>query len=306
MKYVFCVQRRNRAIEASKIVRLDSSIIVGKMTIGQSRLLAIAAELVSNPTLICLDDPLSGLDEINALLVMDVLRRIAHRQHSPTTIVMSVAQHGHCLLRGVNQLVILADSKMTFCRDISALSSHVSRTVASSPGHPGVGADADLRAIEDKIAFALSEVESKISAFEETEVSPAGEWKKGIDKSIAEFCVNLNAKLRDVLGNDYEEGDPVVFSSITAADSQQSSGSNSISGNAVLTPVKSSDRTESGAILNSADRASKSRRQLRQGQGGGFVRAPKKTADEFAALTSRSKQNQINNVSAFVVISSCR
>lgn len=112
----------NRAKDAAKLAGLDRSSKLIILNKAQTRLLSICAELVGNPTLICLDDPLSGLDEIGASQVLDVLSHISRRQHSSTTVVYCSNQPGHCILKGVNRLIVLAGSKMVFNQDISELS----------------------------------------------------------------------------------------------------------------------------------------------------------------------------------------
>ena len=112
----------NRARDAAKLTGLDTQTKLGTLTTGQIRLLSIAAELVGNPTLLLLDDPLSGLDEINALQIIETLGRIARRQYASTTVIYSSKQPGHCLLRHVNHLIIFGGSRMLLSQDISSLS----------------------------------------------------------------------------------------------------------------------------------------------------------------------------------------
>lgn len=114
--------RSNRAQEAIRLTGLESSTRLRMLSAGHSCLLSIAAELVGNPTLLLLDDPLSGLDEISALQVIAVIGRIARRQYASTTVVFSCQQSGHCLLRHVSRLAIFGGNKLIFSQDISALS----------------------------------------------------------------------------------------------------------------------------------------------------------------------------------------
>eukprot|EP01031_Cornospumella_fuschlensis_P028342 gene28342-34218_t len=84
------IECRERARQAARVVSLDGTKRIGELSKAELRVLDIAAELVSNPTLICLLDPTEGLDASGKVEVMRVLRNIASRVTMPTTILYNV------------------------------------------------------------------------------------------------------------------------------------------------------------------------------------------------------------------------
>ena len=69
------IECRERARSAIRLVGLDGSTKIYHLTKGEMRLLDIASELVGHPTLICLMEPLLGLDASSALDIMRILYR---------------------------------------------------------------------------------------------------------------------------------------------------------------------------------------------------------------------------------------
>ena len=69
------IECRERARSAIRLVGLDGSTKIYHLTKGEMRLLNIASELVGHPTLICLMEPLLGLDASSALDIMRILFR---------------------------------------------------------------------------------------------------------------------------------------------------------------------------------------------------------------------------------------
>ena len=84
---------------------LDTEVGSGKHLLsgGQMRRLAIARALLRKPAVLLLDEPTTGLDEQNSLLVLDTLRRISDR----TTVVM--VSHRSEPLRASDHHLILKD-----------------------------------------------------------------------------------------------------------------------------------------------------------------------------------------------------
>jgi ABC-type multidrug transport system ATPase subunit len=330
---------RSRAVEAARIVGLDLGTKLQHLKMGQRVQLLIASELVGQPTLICLDDPLSGLDEFSAQEVIDSLTRIARRQYSPTTIVFTVSQPGHCLLRGVNRLIVFANAKVVFNRDISVLSitstasPHGKTTAPSSPETASnaprfsdfsrrspqptspllrpsaLGAEdahgymeqssgedtsnaSDVRYIEDQISLGLCSVETRLLAVAGDNVPQnillltqreAEQIVRSVCDELSMFIDKCVTRLGGTVENDNDTQE-IILSPITKQSSSILTKSTSSSSSSI------SSRGEN----HSADKA---RRQLRQGFGGGFVRAPKKTLDDVAILIWRSKHDLFNNVS---------
>lgn len=344
---------RSRAAEAARIVGLDIGVKLQDLRMGQHVQLLIAAELVGQPTLICVEDPLSGLDEPSAQEVVDALSRIARRQHSPTTVVFTVSQPGHCLLRGVNRLVVFANARVVLNKDISAitlplastsssrdkshtprspvLSPNGSRFGAFSPGSPqptlpllkssssGIGgggmnhdtvgspeqqhvaegddgsAASDIRYIEDQICLALCSVETRLLAVAGEDIAPRVLLKtqREVERIVESVCEELSMFVdRCVMrlggGGGGEEADN---------DTQE----------VILSPIKrvAGTSTIGSAAPEASHAVDKSRRQLRQGFGGGFVRAPKKTIDDVIILIQRSKMDLFNNVRSLMYCAYC-
>ena len=84
------VECRERARLACRVTRLDGSLQLHQLSKTELRILSIAIEIVGNPTLIVLKDPIEGLDAAGALEVMKVLRTVAKRISMPTTIVYNI------------------------------------------------------------------------------------------------------------------------------------------------------------------------------------------------------------------------
>ncbi len=71
-------QCRERARIVARRLGLPSNKTISLLTKAELRILDIASELVSSPSLLCLIDPLEGLDASDKLQVMKILYMIAH------------------------------------------------------------------------------------------------------------------------------------------------------------------------------------------------------------------------------------
>ena len=80
----------------------------GGISDGERRLLSIAIELVGVPPVLCLDDPMSGLDATSATQVTNVLHTLAHQHEKtvlctirhPTSVIASFCDNVLLLSRG--------------------------------------------------------------------------------------------------------------------------------------------------------------------------------------------------------------
>lgn len=81
------IECRERSRHVLKLVGISGTSMVAILGKGEQRLLSIAIELISNPSLIVLNDPLGGLDSGSAIIVMHVLHSLSRRSSNPTTIV---------------------------------------------------------------------------------------------------------------------------------------------------------------------------------------------------------------------------
>lgn len=78
--------------------RVDEYRQIGKLSVGERRLEALALLSAGNPVLYLLDEPLAGLDAANQMLLLEWLRR--HREQRRTSFV--IVEHS---FRGVIPLV---------------------------------------------------------------------------------------------------------------------------------------------------------------------------------------------------------
>lgn len=79
---------------------------------GERKRLSIACELISDPPLVFLDEPLSGLDSFQAANVMGRLRALADAGH---TVVLTLHQPSTSLYSLLDELVVLSEGKPMYC-----------------------------------------------------------------------------------------------------------------------------------------------------------------------------------------------
>lgn len=60
----------------------------GQLSGGMKRRAALARALVTNPKLVLLDDPTSGLDPVASSVIMDLIKKL-HQLHQPTVVMVS-------------------------------------------------------------------------------------------------------------------------------------------------------------------------------------------------------------------------
>ena len=123
------IECRERARVATKVTELEGSIRVEKLTTGELRLLSIAAELVGNPTLLCLADPVKGLDASSASVVLRILKKIAKRTSMPTTVVYVIDSINDDMLRHINCVSVFSETELCFSCDFSEYSPTVKNKV---------------------------------------------------------------------------------------------------------------------------------------------------------------------------------
>lgn len=70
-------QARNRAEELLTSLKLDAgSKLIGELSKGMKRKVAIARTMIHNPDLLILDEPNSGLDPLTSFFIIDYLRKL--------------------------------------------------------------------------------------------------------------------------------------------------------------------------------------------------------------------------------------
>ena len=103
-----------RAREAALLVDLNCLSWVRELNSGQRILLALAAELVSAPSLICVQSPIDFKEEAHALAVAKMFAKVAHRPHTSTTVVFSCLAPSVGVLRHTDQVVVQFEAKVLY------------------------------------------------------------------------------------------------------------------------------------------------------------------------------------------------
>lgn len=78
---------------------------------GEIKRVCIAIELISDPCIVILDEPTSGLDSANALVVLNLLKRLAFYGK---TIIISVHQPGNKLYSLFNRLILMQSGRFLY------------------------------------------------------------------------------------------------------------------------------------------------------------------------------------------------
>jgi ABC-type multidrug transport system ATPase subunit len=103
-----------RAREAALLVDLNCLSWVRELNSGQRILLALASELVSSPSLICVESPIDFKEEAHALSVAKMFNKVAHRVNTSTTIVFSCLAPSYRVLQCVDQIVVQFEAKILY------------------------------------------------------------------------------------------------------------------------------------------------------------------------------------------------
>ncbi|CCE61169.1 hypothetical protein TPHA_0A00840 [Tetrapisispora phaffii CBS 4417] len=82
---------------------------------GEKRRLSIGTQMISNPSLMYLDEPTTGLDAYSAFLVIKTIKRLA--QFGGRTFIMSIHQPRSDILFLFDKLCILSRGSIVFCDD---------------------------------------------------------------------------------------------------------------------------------------------------------------------------------------------
>ncbi|CAH0767419.1 unnamed protein product [Diatraea saccharalis] len=94
---------------------------ISKLSGGERRLLSLATSLLSSPQILICDEPTTGLDSYNALLVVESLKKLAIRGK---VVICSVHQPSMDVLKEFNSIILMADGKLLFhgsheeCKDM--------------------------------------------------------------------------------------------------------------------------------------------------------------------------------------------
>ena len=97
--------------------------LVKTLSVGEMRSVALARELMGNPGLVILDEPLSGLDPYNSRILCTHLKQLAFLGH---TIILTT--HSYEALQIANKVLILHQGEETFYGTVQAAYTHFKTT----------------------------------------------------------------------------------------------------------------------------------------------------------------------------------
>ncbi|KAA0175925.1 hypothetical protein FNF27_02646 [Cafeteria roenbergensis] len=103
--------RIDEVISALDISKCEHTRVSG-CSGGEKRRLAVAAELLGEPSLLFLDEPTTGLDSNAAMTIIRILRRLAREQNR--TIICTIHQPRASILPLADQLVLLASGRQVY------------------------------------------------------------------------------------------------------------------------------------------------------------------------------------------------
>lgn len=103
---------------------------------GQKRRLSIAVELLAQPSILFLDEPLSGLDSAAAFSIMESLRKVA--KASGTSLIITIHQPSELLFEMCDHLLLLSGGKQVFFGPVHQVESHFQRLGFECPKRTSV------------------------------------------------------------------------------------------------------------------------------------------------------------------------
>jgi len=100
-------ERKAFVLEIMKLLELDSirRRPAGSLSVGEAKRLTIGCELVSNPSVLFLDEPTTGLDARSAVQVMHVLRNVAE---TGRTVICTIHQPSYAVFSAFDDMLLLA------------------------------------------------------------------------------------------------------------------------------------------------------------------------------------------------------
>jgi len=115
---LYSQERVDELLEDLKLVKCQNTKIGGPLikgiSGGERKRTSIGVELISNPSLIFLDEPTTGLDSYTAVQVMRTLKRLAK---SGRTIIQTIHQPNSEIFQLFDKLLLLAQGKIIYFND---------------------------------------------------------------------------------------------------------------------------------------------------------------------------------------------
>ena len=104
----------SRAREAAKLLNLEGHIRIKELQKGERILLAVASELVENPTLVCVESPIDNMEESFANDVVKAFSAISHRQNTSTTIVFTAISTSNSSFDHIDHVSLFFNAKLLY------------------------------------------------------------------------------------------------------------------------------------------------------------------------------------------------
>lgn len=109
-------EKQRRALDVAALLNLTKTLdsVVGSATIkgisgGEKRRLSLACEMITNPSILWLDEPTTGLDTFTAYKVAKILVTLAQLHHR--TVVCTIHQPSSDIFHMFDDLIVLADGQ---------------------------------------------------------------------------------------------------------------------------------------------------------------------------------------------------
>ncbi|SCU82895.1 LANO_0B07778g1_1 [Lachancea nothofagi CBS 11611] len=100
---------------------------------GEKRRLSIGVQMISNPSLLFLDEPTTGLDAYSAYLVVKTLRKLSHK--GGRTFIMSIHQPRSDIIFLLDQVCILSRGFNVYCDDVNNMVPYFRELGFEAPPH---------------------------------------------------------------------------------------------------------------------------------------------------------------------------
>ncbi|OXU31534.1 hypothetical protein TSAR_013250 [Trichomalopsis sarcophagae] len=154
--------KHTQVLELLEILGLSHcyDTLCGKLSGGQKKRLDVALELLSNPSVLFLDEPTTGLDSASCSQCIALLQRLARMEHR--TVVCTIHQPSALQFEMFDSLYALADGNCIYRGPVSNLVTHLSSLGLHCPpyhnpadflmevaiGEYGISTDKLIRAID--------------------------------------------------------------------------------------------------------------------------------------------------------------